>query len=91
MENFKILPMKLPAKANNAESLTVVFQPASTQNLKPFVFAWSTTPDEPDEHDRTVRVFAENEDQARGLASNKIAGQIGEGLGYYLGDLITWK
>ena len=80
--------MKLPTKRNNAEPLTVVFQPITGPNLKPFVFAWGTTEDE---HDRTIRVFAENEIQARGLASNKIAGQIGEGLGYHLGDLITWK
>ncbi len=80
--------MKLPTKHSNAEPLTFFFPSASTQNLKPFVFAWGTTPDE---HDRTIRVFAENENQARGLASNKIAGQIGEGLGYHLGDLITWK
>ena len=83
--------MKLPAKANNAEQFTVIGQPLNVRKLRAFVFAWSTTPDAPDEHDRTVRVFAENEAQARGLASNKIAGQIGEGLGYHLGDLITWK
>ncbi len=74
-------------KRNNAEQLTVV-HPLNILKLRAFVFAWGTTPDE---HDRTIRVFAENENQARGLASNKIAGQIGEGLGYHLGDLITWK
>ena len=72
--------MQKRIKQSNAYSLTVNHSP-----LKPFVFEWGT---EKGKYDRTIRVYAGNKAAAIIAAETKIAGQLGHGMAFHLGENI---
>lgn len=67
-------------KQNNAELYTI-----NHSRLKPFVFEWGT---QKGVYDRTVRVYAMNSLAAEAAAHVKIAGLIGHGMAFHIGENI---
>jgi len=72
--------MQKRTKQNNAEPYTENYS-----LLKPFVFEWGT---EKGVYDRTVRVYAINSLAAEAAAHVKIAGLIGHGMAFHIGENI---
>lgn len=72
--------MQKCTKQSNAEIFTV-----NHSTLKPFVFEWGT---EKGVYDRTVRVYALNKNAAEIAAHVKIAGLIGHGMAFHIGENI---